>query len=112
MQFKGGLINGTLASVYGAVSMWCLFFSKSQHHSMKTTCYVLAALGVLLALYWLATKEAYGIPILLVGLTHIGLGARAEHDAMNVGCTGLAVVAFVTALLMLGAVRQPSGSQG
>lgn len=101
MTFKGGLINGTLASLYGAASYICLFLTMNQHHTMKTVCYVLAAAGILLAIYWLATKEIMGIPILIVGVVHIGLGARAEHVAMQVGCTGLAVVAFVIGLMML-----------
>ncbi len=106
MQFKGGIVNGTLASLYGAVSYICLFLAMNQHDAMKTSCYVLAGVGILLAIYLLATSEVLGIPILLVGIVHIGLGVRAEHIAMQVGCTGLAVVAFVAGILMLTMVKK------
>lgn len=101
MRFKGGLVNGTLASLYGAASFICLFFGHADHHAMETTCYTLGGAGVLLALYWLATKEIAAIPILLIGLVHFGLAARAEHEAMNIGCTGLAVATLVAGMLML-----------
>ena len=110
MGFKGGIINGSLAVFYGAVTNICLLLAMNQHDAMKTTCYVLGAVGVLLAVYWLVSSEVMGIPILLVGLVHVGLGARAEHVAMQVGCTGLAVVAFVIGRLMLASVK-PMRSQ-
>lgn len=106
MELRGGLVNGTLASLYGAVSYICLFLAMNQHDAMKTTCYVLAGVGILLAIYWLATSEVMGIPILLVGIIHIGLGVKAEHVAMQVGCTGLAVVAFVAGMLMFAAAKK------
>lgn len=101
MQFKGGLINGTLASIYGAASYICLLLASNQHNTMKTVCYALGAAGILIAIYWLATKEVMAIPILIVGIVHFGLGARSEHVGMQVGCTGLAVVAFVIGALMM-----------
>lgn len=106
MQFKGGLVNGTMAAFYGAVSNICLLLTMNQHDTMKTTCYVLGALGILLAIYWLATNEVMGIPIVMVGIVHIGLAARAEHVGMQIGCTGLAVVSFVIGLMMLSLVRK------
>lgn len=106
MQFKGGLVNGTLAAFYGAVSNTCLFLAMNQHDTMKTTCYALGALGILLAIYWLATSEVMGIPIVMVALVHIGLAARAEHVGMQIGCTGLAVISFVIAVMMLSVVRK------
>lgn len=109
MQFKGGLLNGSLVTVYGAASYICLLLASNQHNTMKTVCYVLAAIGILIAIYWLATREIMGIPILIVGIVHIGLGARAEHVGMQVGCTGLAVVAFVVGLMMLTMERAPRG---
>ncbi|MHB0866657.1 MAG: hypothetical protein ACYC6B_03700 [Thermoleophilia bacterium] len=105
MGFKGGMINGSLAVFYGAVTNTCLLLAMNQHEAMKTTCYVLGAIGVLLAIYWMVTSEVMGIPMLLVGLVHVGLGARAEHVAMQVGCTGLAVVAFVIGVMMLASVK-------
>jgi len=107
MQFKGGMVNGTLAVVYGAASNVCLLLTMNQHDAMKMTCYVLGALGVLLAIYWLATSEVMGIPIILVGVVHIGLAARAEHVGMQIGCTGLSVVAFVIGMMMLSTLRKP-----
>lgn len=107
MQFKGGIFNGTLAVVYGAVSNVCLLLTMNQHDAMKTTCYVLGALGVLLAIYWLATSEVMGIPIIMVGIVHVGLAARAEHVGMQIGCTGLSVVAFVIGIMMLSTLRKP-----
>lgn len=101
MRFKGGIINGTLASIYGAASYICLLLASNQHNTMKTVCYVLAAAGVLIGIYWLATREVMGVPILIVGIVHVGLGARSEHVGMQVGCTGLAVVAFVIGALMM-----------
>ncbi|MHB1390214.1 MAG: hypothetical protein ACYCXF_03130 [Thermoleophilia bacterium] len=105
MGFKGGIINGSMAVFYGAVTNFCLMLAMNQHEDMKKTCYVLGAIGVLLAIYWLATAEVMGIPILMVAFVHVGLAARAEHVAMQIGCTGLAVVAFVIGLLMLAAVK-------
>lgn len=101
MRFKGGLVNGTLAGLYGAASNICLFLTMSQHDVMKTTCYALAGAGILIGIYWLATSEVMGIPMLLVGAVHMGLGARAEHVGMQIGCTGLVVVAFMIAVMML-----------
>ncbi|MHB9112681.1 MAG: hypothetical protein ACYC4D_08685 [Thermoleophilia bacterium] len=109
MSFKGGMVNGTLAALYGAASYICLFLTMSQHDAMKTTCYALAAAGILIGIYWLATSEVMGIPLLLVGAVHLGLGARSEHVGMQIGCTGLAVVAFVIAALML-TTTKPVGS--
>lgn len=105
MRFNGGIVNGTLAALYGAASYICLFLAMNQHDAMKTTCYALAAAGILIGIYWLVTSEVMGIPMLLVGATHIGLGARAEHVAMQVGCTGLAVVAFVIGIMMLARMK-------
>ncbi len=101
MRFKGGLANGALASIYGGASYICLFLTMSQHDTMKTVCYGLAAAGVLIAIYWFATHEVMGLPILVVGLCHIGLAARSDHTGMQIGCTGLAVVAFVVGIMML-----------
>src|SRR5665648_318619 len=109
MRFKGGIVNGTLAALYGAASYICLFLAMNQHEAMKTTCYVLAGAGILIGIYWLATSEVMGIPMLLLGATHLGLGARAEHVAMQIGCTGLAVVVFVIAIMML-AMTKPMDS--
>lgn len=103
MQFKGGLINGSLVAVYGAVSFVCLF--TEDHMMMQKICYVLGAIGILLAIYWLATSEVLGIPIFLVGLVHIGMAAQASHAAMQIGCTGLAVITMVAGLMMLGTVK-------
>jgi len=72
---------------------------------MQKFCYVLGALGILLAIYWLATSEALGVPLILVGIVHIGLAARSAHVAMQVGCTGLAIVSLVAGLVMLSAVK-------
>ena len=101
MRFKGGAFNGMLASVYGAASYICLFMAMNQHETMKTICYVLGAAGIVLAIYYLATSEVMGIPILLTGILHLGLGARADHVGMQIGCTGLAVIAFVIGIIML-----------
>lgn len=109
MKFKGGIVNGTLASIYGAASYICLFLALNQHDTMKTTCYVLGAVGILMGVYWLATSEVMGLPIILVGLCHIGLAARADHGGMQIGCTGLAVVAFMIGVMML-AMTKPMGS--
>lgn len=107
MQFSGGLINGALASVYGGASFVCLFYAKNMdaHMTMQKICYVLAVVGIMLAIYWLATKEVFGIPILFIGMVHAGLARWAEHDAMNVGCTGLAVATLIMAALMLTTTR-------
>ena len=108
MQFKGGVANGTLAAIYGALNFINLMLAMNQHNNMKTVGYVMAGLGVLLAIYWLATREVMGIPILLVGIVNVGLAARAEHVALQVGDAALGVVAFVIALMMLGpAMRLP-----
>lgn len=109
MKFMGGLVNGALASIYGAASYICLFLALNQHDTMKTTCYALGAAGILIAVYWLATSEVMGLPIFLVGLCHIGLAARADHSGMQVGCTGLAVVAFMVGVMML-TMTKPMGS--
>ena len=109
MQFKGGLANGALASIYGAASYICLFMEMNQHDTMKLICYILGAAGILIAVYWFATSEIMGIPIILVGLCHIGLAARADHVGMQVGCTGLAVVAFAIGVVMLTRVK-PAGA--
>lgn len=101
MRFKGGIINGGLASLYGGASYICLYLKMNQHDTMKTICYALGVAGIILAIYWLATMEVMGLPILLVGVTHIGLAARSEHVGMQIGCTGLAVVAFVIGIMML-----------
>lgn len=101
MQFKGGMVNGALASIYGAASYICLLMSMNQHDTMKTICYVLGAVGIILAIYWFATSEVMAIPIILTGICHIGLGARADHVGMQIGCTGLAVVAFAVGVIML-----------
>ncbi|MHB8859698.1 MAG: hypothetical protein ACYC6Z_09505 [Thermoleophilia bacterium] len=110
MRFKGGLANGALASIYGAASYICLFMAMNQHDTMKTICYVLGAAGIILAIYWFVTSEVMGIPILLTGICHIGLGARADHVGMQIGCTGLAVVAFAIGVIMLTMVK--SGELG
>ena len=112
MRFKGGVVNGTLASVYGAASYICLLMAMNQHDAMKTICYVLGAVGIVLAAYWLATSEIMGIPIFLTGICHIGLGARADHVGMQIGCTGLAVVAFAVGIIMLTTTKpvEPEGS--
>lgn len=109
MRLKGGMINGTLAALYGSASYICLFLTMSQHNAMKNTCYALGIAGILIGIYWLATSEVMGIPILLVGALHLGLGARSEHVGMQIGCTGLAVVVFVIAAMML-ATTKPMGS--
>lgn len=109
MSFKGGMVNGTLAALYGAASYICLFLTMSQHDTMKTTCYALGAAGIIIGIYWLATSEVMGIPMLLVGALHVGLGARSEHVGMQIGCTGLAVVVFVIAAMML-TTTKPMGS--
>ncbi|MHB1361307.1 MAG: hypothetical protein ACYCW5_01750 [Thermoleophilia bacterium] len=101
MQFKGGLVNGTMASIYGAASYICLFMAMNQHDTMKTICYVLGAVGIILAAYWFVTSEVMAIPIILTGICHIGLAARADHVGMQIGCTGLAVVAFAIGIMML-----------
>ncbi|MHB0914483.1 MAG: hypothetical protein ACYC5A_10775 [Thermoleophilia bacterium] len=107
MQFKGGLVNGVLATLYGAVSFWCLFFKSDMesHATMQKVCYVLAATGIVLGLYWLASKEVFGVPLLLVGLTHIGLARYAEHIPMDIGCAALASIVFIAGLMMLSTVR-------
>jgi len=112
MQFKGGLVNGLLVSVYGAASFTCLFFKATpdDHMTMQKICWVLMAAGILLAIYLLVTKEVLGIPILLIGLVHGGLANWSEHVAMNTGCTGLAVVTMVLAALMLERTK-PMGSK-
>ncbi len=110
MKFKGGIVSGALASIYGAASYICLFMASNQHDAMKTTCYALGVAGILIAIYWLATSEVMGLPIILVGLCHVGLAARAEHSAMQIGCTGLAVVAFMIGVMML-AMTKPMGSE-
>ncbi|RJQ46424.1 MAG: hypothetical protein C4534_03085 [Gaiellales bacterium] len=99
------MINGGLASVYGAASYICMFLKMNQHDTMKTVCYALGIAGILLAFYWLTTSEVMGLPIFLVGVTHIGLAARSEHVGMQIGCTGLAVVTFVVGIIMLAEVR-------
>ena len=103
MQFKGGLLNGVIVSVYGAASFTCLFFkdTMNDHMTMQKICWVLAAVGIIIAIYLLLTKEVLGVPIALIGLVHAGLAHYSEHSAMNVGCTGLAVITMVLAALML-----------
>jgi hypothetical protein len=88
------------------VSFVCLF--TEDHMMMQNICYVLGAVGILLAIYFLATSEALGIPIFLIGLVHIGFAAKASHAAMQVGCTGLAAVSMVAGLLMLTTLRAPA----
>ena len=85
----------------------CLFFASTMdaHMTMQKICYVLAAAGIMLAIYWLATQEVFGIPILFIGLVHAGLARWAEHASMNVGCTGLAVATLILAALMLTTTR-------
>jgi hypothetical protein len=95
--------------VYGGASYICLFLTMNQHDTMKAVCYALGAAGILIAVYWFATQEIMGIPVLVVGLCHIGLAARSEHVGMQIGCTGLAVVAFVIGVMML-TMTKPMGS--
>jgi len=110
MRFKGGLVNGTIAAIYGAASNICMFLAESKHDQMKVVCYSLAGAGILIGIYWLATSEVMGIPMLLIGAVHLGLGARAPHLSMLVGCAGLAVVAFVIGILMLTMTKPMSSS--
>jgi len=111
MRFKGGVVNGALASLYGGLSYICLFLAMNEHDTMKTVCYLLGAGGILLAIYWFATQEIMGLPILIVGICHIGLAARSEHVGMQIGCTGLAIVSFFIGVMML-AMTRPMGAQG
>ena len=106
MYFKGGTTNGLLASVYGLASFICLFLAMNQHSTMKTVSYVVGVLAVILAAYWLATREVSGIPFLLLGGIQIALGARAEHVALQIGSGALAVIGFVAGLMMFAAVKK------
>ncbi|MBE0428870.1 MAG: hypothetical protein IBX61_03250 [Thermoleophilia bacterium] len=101
MRLKGGLLNGSLAAVYGAAGFIPLFMTMGQHRDMQTACYVLAVAGILLAVYWLVTGEAMGIPVLLIGIVFAPLGYWAEHVALQIGSAGLGVAAFVIAVTML-----------
>jgi len=101
MKFKGGMVNGALASLYGGASYICLFLTMNQHDTMKTVCYALGVAGILIAIYWFVTQEIMGLPVLIVGLCHIGLAARSDHVGMQIGCTGLAVVSFMIGIMML-----------
>ena len=109
MKFKGGLINGVLASLYGGACYFSLLLLESEH-DMKNVGYVLGVVGILMAIYWLATNEVMGIPLFIVGLLHISLAGRSGEMAMQSGVTGLAVVSFVIGVIMLTRL-QPMGAE-
>ena len=94
----------------GGARLCGLFLRMHAQDTMKTVCYALGVAGIIIAIYWLATQEVMGLPILIVGLCHIGLAARSEHVAMQIGCTGLAVVACVIGAMML-MVTKPMGAE-
>jgi hypothetical protein len=109
MYLKGGTMSGVLASAYGFASFICLFLAMNQHSTMKTVSYVVGALAVILAVYWLATREVIGISFLLLGIIQIALGARAEHVALQVGSAALAAVGFVAGMMMFATVKRMDG---
>lgn len=120
MRFKGGLINGTLAAVYGTATMWILFYKEGAemvgmdhgnmdgmngHQTMQRIGYVMGVAGVILAIYFLATREVMGIPVFLVGLTHFGLARYADHVGLQVGAATMAAVSLLVAVMMLSRVQ-------
>jgi hypothetical protein len=107
MRFKGGLVNGTLVAIFGAVSFLNLFMAMNQHPTMKNISYVLGVVGILLGIYLLVTREVIGIPVLLTGVVYLGLGARAEHVALQIGSAGIGVTALIASMIMLATVKPP-----
>jgi hypothetical protein len=120
LRFKGGLMNGTLVAVYGTATMWILFYKEAAdmagmdhsnmegmngHQTMQRIGYVMGVVGIILALYYLATREVMGIPVLLVGLTHFGLARYSDHIGLQVGAAAMAVVALLVGVTMLSNVR-------
>lgn len=120
MRFKGGLVNGALAAVYGTATMWILFYKEGTemagmdhdsmdgmtgHQTMQRIGYVIGVAGIILALYWLATREVMGIPVFLVGLVDIGLARYADHVGLQVGAAAMAVVSILVGVMMLSVVR-------
>ncbi len=102
MRFKGGTLNGTIACLYGFVSLWLLFFHEgmSYHRTMQKICYVLALTGFVIALYWLFSREVSGIPMVMLGLNFLGLARYAEHIPMDIAAAALSVTAMLMGLMM------------
>jgi hypothetical protein len=120
LRFKGGLINGTLAAVYGTLTMWILFYQEAAdmagmdhsnmegmngHQTMQRISYVMGGIGIILALYFLATREVMGIPVFLVGLTHFGLARYSDHVGLQVGAAAMAIVMLMVGVTMLSRVQ-------
>ena len=115
------MLNGTLAAVYGAVTMWILFYKEgtemmgmdhgnadgmSGHQTMQRIGYVMGVVGIVLAVYFLATREVMGIPLFVVGLTHFGLARYADHVGLQVGAATMAVTSMLVGIMMLSQVRR------
>jgi hypothetical protein len=102
MRFKGGLLNGTLASLYGFVGLWLLFYQEGMEHhqTMKKISYVLGAAGIAIALYWLVTREVTGIPFMMLGLNFIGIARYSQHVPMDIGAATMSAVAVIIGVLM------------
>jgi hypothetical protein len=113
--FKGGLLNGALVSLYGTATMWILFYKEGAemtgmdhdmdgmtgHQTMQNIGYVMGVIGVVLAIYLLATREVLGITVILVGLTHFGLARYSDHVGLQVGAASMAIVSLVVGIMML-----------
>lgn len=102
MRFKGGMLNGTLSSLYGFVGLWLLFYQEGMEHhrTMQKISYVVGAFGIAIALYWLVTREVTGIPFMMLGLNFIGIARYSQHIPMDIAAASMSAVAIIIGVLM------------
>jgi hypothetical protein len=105
-------------SLYGTATMWILFYKEGAemtgmdhdmdgmtgHQTMQNIGYVMGVIGIVLAIYLLATREVLGITVILVGLTHFGLARYSDHVGLQVGAASMAIVSLVVGIMMLSRV--------
>jgi TRAP-type uncharacterized transport system fused permease subunit len=111
MRFKGGLFNGTLASLYGFTGLWLLFFKEDmeQHRTMQKISYVLAFAGIAIALYWIATREVTGIPFMMLALNFLGMARYSEHMPLDIGAAAMSAVSIIIGVLMYTRIDSRAG---
>jgi hypothetical protein len=104
------MLSGTLACLYAFFALWPVLYKEGMdnHRTMQRICYVMAVTGIIIALYWLATREVSGIPFLLIGLDFLGMARYSEHIPMDVGAAALSAMAMVIGVLMYTRIKQPN----
>ncbi len=106
LKHKGGIFLGTLVLLYGTGGISCGGFIIN-HTVMQYVCYVLAAIGILLGLYFVASaKEIMGIPVIVTGLLHLGCALWTPHNVMPVFCIVVGGLSFINGFIMYSIVTE------